>query len=121
MSDPSDDRPLQRSRRRDADLRTVSRAGRAVAAVGVSGTVIFGGLAAVNTYDSSASASAGASASAEPSTAAEGDAVSNLRDAVYGEVTDWLTERIPYVDELTSPPSAPAASQQEPAASSGGS
>ena len=43
---PRDDRPLPRSHRRDAHVRTVSRATRSIAALAVLGTAAFGGLAA---------------------------------------------------------------------------
>jgi hypothetical protein len=46
---PSTERPLRRSHRRDADVRTVSRITRSVAALAAIGTAVVGGLAATST------------------------------------------------------------------------
>jgi hypothetical protein len=93
MSGPEEDPPVLRSHRRDAHVRTVSRASRAVAALAVLGTATFGGLAAARTHSTAASTTAGAASTSSPSRS----------------------------DGLAAPASVPVPSAQAPVASSGGS
>ncbi len=96
MSDPLHDRPLRRSHRRDASVRTVSRVTRAVAALAVLGTAAVGGVAAAGTNPT---------ASPPASNADIASVVSAPQDRAG----------------LAVPTYAPAPSAQAPVASSGGS
>ncbi len=108
MSRPSSgERPVVRSPRRDANVRTVSRITRAVAALAVLGTAAVGGLAAAGTDTTSPSATAVAGASTSP-------------DAGSAYPADAQVSRS-RSDNLASPPRSPVASVQAPAATSGGS
>ena len=109
MSEPHENRPLYRSRRRDEHVRTVSRATRAIAALAVLGTATFGGLAAASTRASSSAATPGTAAAA-------------ATGAVTGSSSYSPSES--ENDEsgsLAAPAAAPAPSAQPPVASSGGS
>lgn len=132
MSAP-EPRPPRRSRRRDADLRTVSRTTRAIAALAVLGTVTFAGLASSATPGHSSAtptASTGTrQAAVAPATASPdpyGDASSTYDDgpSVYDDPADdggagpaAVAPRAP----VSAPPSAPVPSVQPAVVSSGGS
>ena len=114
MSEPHENRPLYRSRRRDEHVRTVSRATRAIAALAVLGTATFGGLAAASTR---------ASTKASSSAATPGTAAAAATGAVTGS-SSYSQSESENEDEngsLAAPAAVPVPSAQPPVASSGGS
>ena len=107
MPSPHEHPPV-RSRSRDEHVRSVSRATRAIAALAVLGTAIFGGLAAASARTSSPATTAGSATTAATSTVA-GSSSSSQSSGKSAS--------------LAAPAAAPtpAASAQPPVASSGGS
>ena len=119
--------PPRRSRRRDADVRTVSRTTRAIAALAVLGTVTFAGLASsAPTGHSSSAPATGPAATpkvAAPPTSYSYDDQPSVYDdepSVHGDPAGGAAAVAPSAG-LSAPPSAPAPSVQPPAVSSGGS
>ncbi len=125
MSEPHENRPLYRSRRRDEHVRTVSRTTRAIAALAVLGTVTFGGLAAASTRAptkaSSSAATPGTAAAAAAAAAAAGAVTGSSSYSPSGSENQYESGSQNESGSLAAPAAVPVPSVQPPVASSGGS
>ncbi len=128
------DRPPSRSRRRDSEVRSVSRATKTVAAVAVLGTAAFGGLAATGATSAPAGASPKtATAPAPGGASAPTTDLSPIPSDPYASPDDGSTYYYSDDDggqtyvpaspsqDFSAAPSAPTYTPQPPIASSGGS